>query len=186
MDQRNDLGMGATGGTSSGGMGTGGAGGSRAGQGGMSETERELERTRDVVAQSAAPALADKTQLGRTAEAVKHDAERVVRERVDEAAGRLEGRANELKDRAAGGLEDAARRIDEMADRHLGEAEGLRGRASNLTHSAADSMESVARYLRTNDVGELQADLEKQVRTRPLQTLLVAVAAGWLVGKVIR
>jgi ElaB/YqjD/DUF883 family membrane-anchored ribosome-binding protein len=210
MDERNDLGINAAGGTS----GLGGAGSTpnlgagRTGQtasNATSETERELERTRDMIAQAAAPVMAEKTQeaieetghrlanddriknqLGRTAEAVKHDAERMVRERVGEVSDRLEGRANELKNRAADSLEDTARRLDDVADRHMDGSGGVRAQAGSLTHGAADSLESVSRYLRSHDVDELRGDLERQVRTRPLQTLLIGVAAGWLAGKILR
>lgn len=94
-------------------------------------------------------------------------------------------RANQGMRQAADRLDTVAGRIDRMADERLG-GSGNRAKAGDLAHSAADTMESVASYLRNHDVQGLQQDLERQVRERPLQTLLIGVAAGWIVGKILR
>lgn len=99
--------------------------------------------------------------------------------------GQVEERANRLMDRAAEGLESAASRLGDMADRQGG-GTGPMGRVGDVAHRAADTMESTARYLRDNDVSALQGDLERMTREKPLQMLLVAVAAGWVLGKVLR
>lgn len=41
-------------------------------------------------------------------------------------------------------------------------------------------------FLSGDDVGRVRAIVERQLRERPLPTLLLAVAAGWLAGKVLR
>lgn len=181
-----------------------GEGGTRsaAGSTGKTETERELERTRDMVAQTAGPVVAEKMQeaveetghrmqgqmgdqMRRTATAMQHDAQNLAKEKVDETMHRAEDRANRVKDRAAEGLETAAHRLDDVANRQGGQG-GAMGRAGDMAHRAADTMESTARYLRDNDVRALQSDLERMVKESPLQTLLVAVAAGWVLGKILR
>ena len=43
-----------------------------------------------------------------------------------------------------------------------------------------------ADYLRGSDADDLRRDVETRVREKPLQSVLVAVAAGWLVGKIVR
>jgi ElaB/YqjD/DUF883 family membrane-anchored ribosome-binding protein len=205
MDQRNDTGLNAPGGTPAAGAANTPNLNPERERSAMPETERELERTRDMVAQAAAPVMAEKTQeaieetgrrlagderiknqIERTTDAIKHDAQRMVSDQVNRVTGRIEDRANELKDRAAGSLEDTAQRIDDLADRHLDGGQGVRAQAGNLAHSTADTFESAARYLRSNDMGALQSDLERQVRRHPMQTLLVAVAAGWVAGKILR
>lgn len=184
----------------------------RAGSGrGESRTEREIERTRDMVAEAAAPVMAEKTQeaieetahrltegpLGdrmkqqvkRTASAMRADAKDMLRARAGEAMERMEGRANDFMDRAATGLENAARRVDEMADRQSSRAasrSGMQASAGKFAHGAADRMEEMVGYLRENDVRAVQRDVERQVRERPLQTLLIGVAAGWMAGKILR
>lgn len=170
-----------------------------------SETERELERTRDLVAERAAPVMAEKTQeavkeaasqtmhdpevqdqVKRTAKAAQHDAGRMAREQVGKLGGRAETKINEGMQQAADRLETAAERLDRLADERIDGPSGTRARAGDLAHSAADTMESVARYLRDNDAQGLRSDLERQVREKPVQTLLVGVAAGWIAGKILR
>jgi len=178
------------------------------GSGGESRTEREIERTRDMVAEAAAPVMAEKTQeaiketaqrltegpmgdqmkeqMRRTASAVRADARDALRARAGEVRERLEDRANDFMDRAATGLENAARRMDSMADRQGTGRGKAQARAGEFAHDAADRMEDIAGYLRENDVRAVQRDLEQQVRERPLQTLLIGVAAGWVAGKILR
>ena len=62
----------------------------------------------------------------------------------------------------------------------------MKARAGDMAHGLADGMESAAGYLRSNDVEQLRGDLRRQMRERPLQTLLIGVAAGWVVGKILR
>lgn len=169
------------------------------------ETERELERTRDVVAKAAAPVVAEKTQeaiaetaerlshdpqvkeqIGRTADALKHDAQDMARQKVGQVADQARQKVNQGMGQAADRLDQAAQRLDQMADERTAGATGPKARAGSMAHSLADSIESVAGYLRSNDVDGLQRDLERQVRERPVQTLLIGVAAGWLVGKILR
>lgn len=190
-------------GRSSGAMGASGSqGGGTSGGGGASETERVLEDTRDTVARTAGPVVAEKMQeaveetahrmqgqmgeqTSRLATAVKHDAQQAVKDRVGNVANRVEDQANRAMDRAADGLETAANRLDSMADQQGGGG-GAMGRAGDMAHRAADTMESTARYLRDNDVRALQHDLERMTRERPLQMVLMGVAAGWVLGKILR
>jgi ElaB/YqjD/DUF883 family membrane-anchored ribosome-binding protein len=101
------------------------------------------------------------------------------------AAGGLEDRANQVLGRAAEGLETAANRLSGLTERG-GEQGGALGRATDFAQQAAGTMESTARYLRDNDVRALQSDVERMVREKPLQTLLIGVAAGWVLGKILR
>jgi hypothetical protein len=173
--------------------------------GGTTETEREMERTRDMLAKSAAPVMAEKAQealeetasrmandpqvkeqMKRTATAVQHDAQRMAKEKVGEMAGKAEDRVNQKMNQAADAIDNAAQRLDDLANRQTQGATGPKARAGEMAHTAADTMETVANYLRSNDVQGLRRDMERQLNERPLQTLLVAVAAGWLVGKILR
>jgi ElaB/YqjD/DUF883 family membrane-anchored ribosome-binding protein len=102
------------------------------------------------------------------------------------SSGGLEDRANQVLGRAADGLETAANRLSGLTERGGGEQSGAMGRANDLAQQAASTMESTARYLRDNDVRALQSDVERMVREKPLQTLLIGVAAGWVLGKILR
>lgn len=182
-----------------------GGGMSAAGRGAGSETEKELERTRDLVAERAAPVMAEKTQealqetarnvagdpeireqVKRTASAVQEDAGRMARDRMGAIAQRAEDRVTGGMKQAAERIEDAAHRLDRVAEERTADASGATARAGEMAHTVADTMESVARYLRENDARGLRQDLERQVREKPLQTLLVGLAAGWVAGKILR
>ncbi len=97
------------------------------------------------------------------------------------------GGVNDALGRAADTLEGAARRLDEFADQQgTSGTGGVKARAGAMASSVADTIESAAQYLRDSDVSNLQGNLERQVRENPLQTLLVGVAAGWVLGKILK
>lgn len=51
---------------------------------------------------------------------------------------------------------------------------------------ARDVIDSGAEYLREHDVEEIRAELEGRVRERPLISLAVAAAAGFLIARMMR
>jgi ElaB/YqjD/DUF883 family membrane-anchored ribosome-binding protein len=168
----------------------------------MPETQRTLEEARDEIAREAAPVVAEKMQEAiaetteqlsgtvaeqakKTAEAVGHDAQRLVREKAAQVREGVENRVDGALDQTADRLQGAAGSLHQAADR-LSEQGGVRATAGRWAHEVADAGENAAGYLRDTDMHELTTSLERQVRERPLQTLLVAAAAGWLVGKILR
>jgi hypothetical protein len=96
----------------------------------------------------------------------------------------LQERADNLMDQAADQLETVAEKVDSVAG--LIPKKGLGERANTYGHTAADTLESVARFLRDNDVTTLQRELGGLVATRPLSMLLLAVGAGFVAGKALR
>ncbi|HYJ78664.1 MAG TPA: hypothetical protein VEW03_03605 [Longimicrobiaceae bacterium] len=96
----------------------------------------------------------------------------------------LQGRADQLMDDAAERLETAALKIDELAERVPQRGVGLK--AGNLAAGVADGLEAVARYLRDNDMRTLQLEVGRIASERPLGTVLLAVGAGYVAGKVLR
>lgn len=96
----------------------------------------------------------------------------------------LQERADNLMDQAAEQLETVAEKVDSVAG--LIPKKGLGERANTYGHTAADTLESVARFLRDNDVSTLQRELGGLVATRPLSMLLLAVGAGFVAGKALR
>src|SRR5688572_15033646 len=96
----------------------------------------------------------------------------------------LQERADNLMDQAAEQLETVAEKVDSVAG--LIPKKGLGERANTYGHTAADTLESVARFLRGNDVSTLQHELGGLVATRPLSMLLLAVGAGFVAGKALR
>ena len=51
---------------------------------------------------------------------------------------------------------------------------------------ARDVIDSGAEYLREHDLEEIRAELEGRVRERPLMTLAIALAGGFLIARMMR
>lgn len=87
--------------------------------------------------------------------------------------------------RMADRLEDTAERLERLAGDRLHGSDS-RERAGEAAQSAARWIDDLATYLRDRDAEALREDIEHQVRDRPVQTILLAVAAGWVVGRIMR
>lgn len=105
------------------------------------------------------------------------------------AGARFLSRAESAVDRGtsrlADRLEETAERLALLAEDRLHDS-GPRARAGEAAQSAARWIDDLALYLRDRDAQGLREDLEHQVRERPVPTLLLAVAAGWIVGRIMR
>lgn len=55
-----------------------------------------------------------------------------------------------------------------------------------VTDTLASGMQSSAEWLRDADLDKLKAGVEKQVKEHPARSLLVALGAGYLIGKAFR
>jgi ElaB/YqjD/DUF883 family membrane-anchored ribosome-binding protein len=164
------------------------------GGGGIGEAGGHAGEILEPVTETPSPAGA-RESLNRAAEAgdealeaARSTSERIRRMATDageEVRRRAEKGVNRGFERVAERVDTFADRVEELADRQLS-GTGTRARAGDLAHGTAGVLDNVAEYLRSTDLRGLQADLENQVRTRPLQTLLVAAAAGWVFGKIMR
>jgi len=113
-------------------------------------------RVGDKISDAAAAAKTAVSDLGRTA--------------VDTA--------DENRATAARKLETVASTLRQKVDNlRVGETVG------GFAHSAADSLSSTADYVREHNVSRMMADLERLVKNNPGQSLLAAVAIGFLVGR---
>jgi hypothetical protein len=103
----------------------------------------------------------------------------------------VSGGMDQLRDRADNMMDQAAERLEEVAERVESVAglipkKGIGEQANNYGHTAADTLETVARWLRDNDTATLQRELGGLVANRPLSMMLLAVGAGFVAGKVLR
>jgi ElaB/YqjD/DUF883 family membrane-anchored ribosome-binding protein len=93
----------------------------------------------------------------------------------------------EIKDRvmsgADAGKEKAAEGLSTAADKMRSDEDGVR---SQLGNKAADAMERTADYLKDHDSNELMHDIEEFVKAHPLQAAAGALAAGSVLGKLVR
>jgi ElaB/YqjD/DUF883 family membrane-anchored ribosome-binding protein len=85
---------------------------------------------------------------------------------------------NETCGSAACGLESAASKIHRKAHRLPGGE-----RVHNVAHSTADKMKATANYMKTHEMKDVVADVGQAVRRNPGQSLLAAVAVGFLAGR---
>ena len=113
--------------------------------------------------------------------------------RVQEQAGELRDRAAEMAPRAQeaaynaaeSGREGAASTLERAADNLDRQASGD-GMTSMAAGAAADTMQQAAGYLRSHETAEVWDDVERYVRQHPGRSVLMAVAAGLVVGRVLR
>lgn len=88
-----------------------------------------------------------------------------------ERAEQFMSEGGRVPDRAADELDEAAERLERTSWERFESAPG-------------DTASSI--HAETEEQGAITAFLGRQLNDRPLPTLLAAVAAGWLVGKLLR
>lgn len=163
MERNADDIYGATGdrGSTTGGTSMGSAG---AAPGALGYSNPSQSTTQDPAAQAKA-----------TAQSKLNQAKDKAREYQGKLADRLDAQADKLQNRR----HTAA--LAGAADATVGVASN--DRMSNMQDSVARGMHKSADWLRN---GDLQADIERQVRENPGRTLLIALGVGYLLGKAIR
>jgi ElaB/YqjD/DUF883 family membrane-anchored ribosome-binding protein len=102
-----------------------------------------------------------------------------ISETVDEARQRVREQAEAGREKSAEGMEQAAGEVRER----LGHREDMAGKAAG---TAADSLERTAGYMRTHDTHQMMDDLERYVREHPYQAMAGALAAGFILSRVLR
>ena len=114
-------------------------------------------------------------------------------------SGRVRGVASSVKNKASGlpamladGLQAGAEALRQRRAASGTEVAGSSVAISNdptiaaVTDTLASGMQSSADWLRDADIDKLKEGVEKQVKEHPARTLLVALGAGYLIGKAFR
>jgi ABC-type transporter Mla subunit MlaD len=94
------------------------------------------------------------------------------REKAARVAETVSGKLDQQREAAADGLNRAASAIHDKANK-----------AVNLTHNLADGMDSTASYLRDHDLNTMGQDVMNICRRYPTQSLVAALALGFLLGR---
>lgn len=123
----------------------------------------------------------DKQNAQSTAERLKDRAKSVassVKDKADQLADNVSETMDRQRQTAAGGLDSAASALREKA-------EGLPGgsKATAAGQRLADGMQSTASYLREHDFGAIGNDVVGLCRRYPMQSLIAALAVGFLIGR---
>jgi len=114
-------------------------------------------------------------------------------------SGRVRGVASSVKEKASGlpamladGLQAGAEALRQRRTSPGTSVAGSSVAISNdptiaaVTDTLASGMQSSADWLRDADIDKLKEGVEKQVKEHPARTLLVALGAGYLIGKALR
>jgi hypothetical protein len=118
-----------------------------------------------------------------------------VTDRVKNVASSVKGKASALPSMLADGLEAGAQALRQRRSSSLstaGTGSGASPAISDdssiaaVTDTLATGMQSSAEWLRDADMDKLKQGVEQQVKEHPARTLLVALGAGYLIGKALR
>lgn len=120
-----------------------------------------------------------------TADAVE-DAERRLMAKAEGARQSVAEVPDRIRSRAGQGIDSAAEAVD-RAGRWIESRDGAPARAAgSVMHGLADTLENAANYLRSRDFGEMRTDMEARIDRHPLRSVLIAVAAGIVLGRLMR
>ena len=112
-----------------------------------------------------------------------------VRDRVSDLTSKVKDKAGQMADTVSEKLgqqrESAAETLGRAASTIHEKAGTVPGgpKVVNFTHSIADGMESTASYLRGHDFSEMGKDVMNVCRRYPTQSLVAALAVGFLIGR---
>jgi hypothetical protein len=111
--------------------------------------------------------------------------------RVRSAASSVKGKASAIPSMLADGLEAGAQALRQRKPAVPATAAGSPAVADDssiaaVTDTLASGMQSSAEWLRDADLDKLKEGVEKQVKEHPARSLLVALGAGYLIGKARR
>jgi hypothetical protein len=114
-----------------------------------------------------------------------------VTNRVKSVASSVKGKAAALPAMLADGLEAGAEALRQRRPATSGGDGSAVAITSDpsiaaVTDTIATGMQSSAEWLRDADMDKLKQGVEKQVKEHPARSLLVALGAGYLIGKALR
>ena len=112
--------------------------------------------------------------------------------RIKSVASSVKQKASTIPAMLADGLEAGADALRQHKPSPITNADGTSVAVANdtgiaaVTDTLASGMQSSAEWLRDADMDKLKAGVEKQVKEHPARSLLVALGAGYLIGKALR
>ena len=114
-----------------------------------------------------------------------------VTDKVKSVASSVKGKASNLPGMLADGLQAGAEALRQRRATIAGLDGSSAATADNsgivaVTDSLATGMQSSAEWLRDADLDKIKDGVEKQVKEHPARTLLIALGAGYVLGKAFR
>jgi len=120
------------------------------------------------------------TAMDKTREQMS-DATQDAKQKVEELGRHAESRVDAAREPTASKLEGAASTLRQKADNLPGGP-----RVRDAAYSAANKLTDAANYVRTHNVRDTAADVDRTVRRYPAQSMLAALCVGFLAGRLIR
>jgi hypothetical protein len=120
-----------------------------------------------------------------------NDSDRGVGSRVKSVASSVKDKASGIPGMLADGLQagaEALRQRRPSTETSAGSSVAITSdpTIAAVTDTLASGMQSSADWLRDADIDKLKEGVEKQVKEHPARSLLVALGAGYLIGKALR
>jgi hypothetical protein len=114
-----------------------------------------------------------------------------IRDRVKNVASTVKDKASTLPAIIADGLESGAKALRQKrptGEQTSGGSVALTNDSSitAVTDTLASGMQSSAEWLREADMEKIKSGVENQVKEHPARSLLIALGAGYLIGKALR
>ena len=113
-----------------------------------------------------------------------------VKDRVSDVTSKMKDKAGQMaetmSERFGQQRENAAKTLGRAASAVHETADSIPGRLDkvvSLTHNIADGMESTASYLHGHDFSQMGKDVMGFCRRYPKQSLVAALAVGFLIGR---
>ncbi|MEJ7837580.1 MAG: hypothetical protein WKF81_02130 [Thermomicrobiales bacterium] len=149
-------------------------------------SEWEKEQTGDRSSSSAK----DKGQEAvSTAKDKGQEAVSTAKDKGQEAVSTAKDKASEVsgqaQDKADQGMTKAGDSIGQAADALRQRGEGTSGAMGTAATTAADTLDSAGSYLREKDTDQVLKDLEDLIRRKPVESLLIAAGAGFVLSKIL-
>lgn len=106
-------------------------------------------------------------------------------EAVSTAKDKASEVSGQAQDKADQGMTKAGDSIGQAADALRQRGEGTSGAMGTAATTAADTLDSAGSYLREKDTDQVLKDLEDLIRRKPVESLLVAAGAGFVLSKIL-
>lgn len=120
---------------------------------------------------------------GSMGDQLKEQSDRV----ISTATKTASGMADQASATADTGMAKAASGLDTLADTIRQKGQSMGGdQVGSMATSAADRLHSGAEMLRSQNTDQLVSELEALIRRRPVESLLVAAGAGFVLSKALR
>lgn len=110
-----------------------------------------------------------------------------VSDKASDVAGKAQEKAGEASDKAKEktdqGIDKAASGLGQAADMLRKQGEQRGGTVASAATMTAEKLDGAGQYLKDKDTDQLLSDLESLVRRKPVESLLVAAGAGFVLSK---